>query len=86
MPNPRLDAIVSLLDEVEGCISDHIGQATALVDEAEGLETLKSGHAQVEHLSELVAQTSELRAAIVRQRALLAELRIRMRALLTHSS
>ena len=87
MADVRLAAIVSLLDEVESRISDHVGQATVLVDEADLVGNLMKGNlVQVERVRGLLQQTARLRESVVQQRAILAELRQRMRILRSHSS
>ncbi len=87
MADVRLAAIVSLLDEVESRISDHVGQATVLVDEAVLVGNLMEGNlVQVERVRGLLQQTARLRESIAQQRALLAELRQKMLALRSHSS
>jgi RNase adaptor protein for sRNA GlmZ degradation len=87
MADVRRGTIVSLLDEIETHINDHVGQATALVDEAEQIGGLLR-HSQVhkERLEHLLSQTARLRRSIERQRAILAELRARMRVLRPRSS
>jgi hypothetical protein len=87
MVDARLDAIVSLLDEIDARIHEHVGQATVLVDEAESIGNLmKTNLVQMERVRRLLSQTAQLRAAIARQRDILEELRRQMRALRPHSS
>ena len=81
MPNVRLDAITSLLDEVETRINDQLSQATVLVDEAERCGGLLPYRlVQMERVRKLLAQTVRLQLSIARHRAVLAELRQQMGA------
>lgn len=80
MGDARLAAIVSLLDEVESRINDHLGQATDLVNEVESVgRTLRTSLVQSERVRCLLSETAQLRDSIARQRAILAVLRQQLR-------
>jgi len=79
MPTVGLDAITSLLDEVETRLNDHLGHATVLIDEAECV-LVPFSLVQVERVRKLLAQTARLQLSISRHRATLAVLRQQMRS------
>lgn len=85
--DPRLGAIVSLLDDVESRITDNVGRAADLVDEAERVGNLmRVNPVRPERMEKLLAQTVQLRAASARQRAIVAALLREMRTLRSSST
>jgi len=81
MPTVGLDAITSLLDEVETRINDQLSQATVLVDEVECVGGLVPfSRVEMERVRKLLAQTARLQLSISRHRATLAALRQQMRS------